>query len=77
MGAKERQAFDIKLIELVKKNAMLYDERRCRGRHLAERTQIWEKIGSEMNQHFNVERGKCRISLHPTFFLIMFLISHE
>lgn len=77
MGTKERQAIDIKLIELVKKNAVLYDERRYRGHHLAERTKIWDKIGAEMNQHFNVQRGKCSISLNPPFFEIMLLISCE
>lgn len=58
LNLKGRQAIDIKLIELVQAHVILYDEKNSDGNRFAVRSKLWDEIGEELNEKFNLKRSK-------------------
>lgn len=51
------QKRSLKLIELVKAHAVLYNEKRC-SNQVTERRVLWEQIAIDMNQMSGMKRGE-------------------
>lgn len=66
MDLAARENMDRKLIELVKPHEILYNGISNSHDCVGTRTELWNSIGEEMNQIFNVDRCKCYCSLSPS-----------
>lgn len=59
MSSERRRTIDIQLIDLVKPHVLLYDGKTTKNKYQAQDRQIiWERICTELNEKFGLERGK-------------------
>lgn len=58
MSSERRRTIDIELIDLVKPHVLLYDGKITNNKcQVQDRQIIWERICSELNEKFGLERG--------------------